>query len=171
MENIFHHSPLTISHHSTQFAIQIHNSPFTIHDSPFTVHIHDSPFTIHYMAFTVEKINEFFDQFQQNGLPNDLSFTDHPNCLVVTDYLTGKCDSLQGLTSGQMNWYLLSLASHIDDVDQGPENDQLLLDVLLHPDVYPYVQHGFQPLLIMNALNKNTARAISVADSILKNRG
>ncbi len=123
------------------------------------------------MAFTIEKLNEFFDQFQENTYPYNASFKQHPNYSIVVDYLTGKSQSLQGLTPTHENWSLVGLISFLEDIEQPSVNDKLLLDVISEPNIYPYLQHAFAQHLIWNAEHKNTPSALAAATAIFKKQG
>ncbi|HEX8461082.1 MAG TPA: DUF4132 domain-containing protein, partial [Segetibacter sp.] len=123
------------------------------------------------MPFTIQKLNEFFDQFQENSYPLNASFKSLPNYKIVVDYLTGTSNSLQGIIPDHENFALQGLLSLVEKIDLPSPNDQLIIDVVMDPNIFPYVQQVFAQWLVFYAAKANTASAISAVESTFKSLG
>ncbi|MCW3108954.1 MAG: hypothetical protein JWQ09_3460 [Segetibacter sp.] len=123
------------------------------------------------MPFTLEQLTEHFELGQNDLSSWNTYFKSHPNYMVVIDYLTGNNHSLQGLLSTNENYALRDLLSLLKDIEMQTQNDTLILNVITHPDAYPFTQNYLDQWLISYAANKNTASAIAAVSTIFNNLG
>lgn len=122
------------------------------------------------MAFTVSEIEKALSgqvfHFSAQG-----TFSAHANYAVVVDYLTSQTPSLQGLTQTPENYQLILLVPLVENVEAPTEKDRRLLDVLMHPDVLPYVRHHLFNHLALYVLKSDTDAAVQAVVGLCRQAG
>lgn len=89
----------------------------------------------------------------------------------VTDYLTGKTASLQGLQIEAFRFYLPGLLTLLGPLDPPSANDQLVLDIFLHPNVWPFIDLHVLSHLTVLCFQQDTPSIIQTALTILGKNG
>lgn len=102
------------------------------------------------MAFTIEEIESVFTESENGGYISVLSeLKKTAQYLTVTDYLTGKSKSLQGITFDYSLIGYSVLLDLIQDIEHPSSRDQLLIDLIIHPDVSSVLKHAI-PVWLSN---------------------
>lgn len=91
------------------------------------------------MAFTVEQLRPFNEHIAPGYKSPDLK----NNIALVNDYLTGKTNSLAGLSASYDNYYFKDLTMLLKLPSQWDQNDQLVLDVATSAAVWMNIMSGF----------------------------
>lgn len=92
------------------------------------------------MAFTIEQLQPFHKHIATGYKTPSLQ----SNIALVNEYLTGKTNTLAGLTSSYDNYYFRDLTMLLKKLPhQWDHNDQLVLNVMTSPDIWLNVMNSF----------------------------
>ncbi len=103
--------------------------------------------------------------------PEQVAATLGANYDLVTDFLTGKTSTLHGIHQGHGNQDYSLLIGLLSPLDPPTSNDQLVLNVLLHPNIFPFVQFQVLPHLMNNCITINTQALIQFTLGIFQSVG
>src|SRR5687768_7061049 len=91
------------------------------------------------MAFTLPEIESQLNQPEYADAIYGIG--NNPNIAVITDYLTGRSTSLQGIEPSHQNFFCYYFLDLLQHPANPTENDQLLLDVFFHPEMHSSMQY------------------------------
>ncbi len=114
------------------------------------------------MAFTLEEIEEALssqDGEQLFFFPDNTGIEKSPNYPIIIDYLAGRHNSLHGLQVDDKIYYWTGLFRLLKDIESPTPNDQLVLDVIYEPTLFPYTGHYFNHWLLLFFFSKKTGSA------------
>ena len=120
------------------------------------------------MAFTLEEIETaLFTQHENAGMffQVDADLKKSVNYPIITDYLTGKSNSLAGIQQDYKIYYWGTLVTLLDDIEQVSSNDQLLLDVIYEPRLFHFLQIYLNRWMLLFFFRRKTKHAF---DAIVK---
>lgn len=101
------------------------------------------------MPFQLATIEDLFHNSAYNYLVTYHKLKENKNYPIITDYLTGKTTSLQGLDSSQNNIVFFPLLDLVKSPGAPQPDDNLVFDVLFHPDIfYPIQYYVYQWLAV-----------------------
>lgn len=102
------------------------------------------------MPFTLEQIEAFLtNAFQKfHGYVTMDTIRASPNYDLITGYLCGAHSSFQQYQQHHADHYWSPLPLLLEQIDPPGEKDQLILDLVQHPDLGPFLQHSFSNWLI-----------------------
>lgn len=124
------------------------------------------------MAFTPEQVAAALAATAKKGSRNT-TYDQHAdaNYILITDFLTGKTTTLQGVQQGYGNQDYYPLIDLLSPLDPPTTSDHLLLSVLLHPNIFPFVQFRLLPRLMNNCIAVNTRSLIQFILGIFQSVG
>lgn len=102
------------------------------------------------MPFTLSEIEKVIDA---------ANLKQSSNYPVITDYLTGKTQSLHGLAYDNVIYKWDPLLDLLNNLEKPSTNDQLILDIVFDPNMMPYLQYHFVGRLLTYALEHSTDNA------------
>jgi hypothetical protein len=105
------------------------------------------------MAFTIEEIENALTYNLENEPAYYQEIKDNANYTIIIDYLTGKSNTLQGVQPDYSIHYWASLLNLLKDIVDPSPNDQLVLDIIHHPDVVDYLGPHFNGWLCAYTLS------------------
>ena len=112
-------------------------------------------FTIEEIETTLQKSNENWqDHFQERK-----DVKKNSNYPIVIDYLTGVSNSLSGLQQDNTNYLWSALLHFFTDVENINNKEQLILDVLYHPEIFYFIQFHINEFLLRYALKNKRDNA------------
>lgn len=105
------------------------------------------------------------------GRSDSAELFQHPNYRIVTDYLTGKAATLQGLAPAQENYAFVNLVDLLEAPGQPAANDVLLLDVIWHPEIFKFANDYFFKKLVQHHIEQDTSSFLQAAYGYFKKAG
>ena len=118
------------------------------------------------MAFTIEEIEKALITPRPEWpmyFPQNAKREESLNYSIITDYLTGHSTSLGSLQHDNKIYLWDTLINLLKNIENISPKEQLVLDVIYHPVVYPYMQHSLKHWLVLYAFNnqdKNSFQAV-----------
>lgn len=124
------------------------------------------------MAFTLEEITAGLQKPDETIWVKDMATLQAgPNYAVIVDYLTGQSKSLSGLQQDYSLWDWAALRNLINNPEEINSSDQLVLDVIYHPLVWPGQKNTFNRWLIQHLLKKPSEKMFKAFWQLLKQQG
>src|SRR5688500_11034174 len=123
------------------------------------------------MAFTIEEIEQAIQADIQTGAYYYKDYKKSPNYPIITDYLTSKSNTLQGITLDAGNNIWSAIGHLLKDIESPSTNEQLVLDVFHHPDITHYLRYSYLRLLTRYILDYPSEKAFQAAIARFKQLG
>lgn len=125
-------------------------------------------------TFTVEEIEKALVTPREEWpmyFPQNADFKSSVNYVVISDYLTGKSSSLNGFQLDDMIYHWGTLINLLTDLVNLSAKEQLVLDVIYHPVLFPYMQHNLNGWLLLYVYNNPTDKAFQAALNQFRKQG
>lgn len=125
-------------------------------------------------TFTIEEIERALVTPREEWpmyFPQNADFKSSVNYAVISDYLTGKSNSLRGFQLDDMIYHWGTLINLLTDLVNLPAKEQLVLDVIYHPVLFPYMQHNLNGWLLLYVYNNPSDEAFQAALNQFRKQG
>ena len=126
------------------------------------------------MAFTIEEVERALTTAKEEwGMyhRDPVGLKDSLNYPIITGYLTGQISSIQGIQQDNHTFLWGSLINLLKNIDPPSANDQLVLDVIHHPDLLPYMTHYYKHWLLGHTFNNGTEKSFQAVLTQLRQLG
>lgn len=126
-----------------------------------------------FVAFTIEQIEKAFITNNEVArfYVDQTKISDSPNYNIIADYLTGKSNSLPRIQLDQSTYVWIQVLNLLNDIVNPTANDQLVLNVIKHPDLALFMNHFFQHWLLQYALKHNDKNSLQAVIGQFKSIG
>lgn len=128
------------------------------------------------MAFTIDEIRDAFSKCPEaefssyySELFSQLEKTQ--NYSMVTGYLTGQIPVLPSLGNDYHNYYWFPVLHLLKNIIQPTAEDQLILDMIHHPDLSPALQQRYQEWLMNYVLQHKDDVSFAAAEKQFRSLG
>jgi Domain of unknown function (DUF4132) len=126
------------------------------------------------MAFTIEEIEKALvteNPDWQLRFPVNAGLQQSINYPIISDYLTGKSSTLNGIQHDDKIYYWGILTNLLQNIENISSKEQLLLDVIYQPLLFPFISFNFNHWLLFNIFKKQTNSAFQAALQQFKKQG
>jgi hypothetical protein len=125
------------------------------------------------MAFTIELVenallinDKKFEPFELQHL-----LKSSRNYEIITGYLTGKLNTLQELKNDYRLSFWVPLFNLLSNIENPGQNDQLVLDIIYHPEMFSYLQHFFSNWLAKYVFDNPDEQSFQAALNYFRKNG
>lgn len=124
------------------------------------------------MAFTIEEIEKAFSTpvhqiFHYTSTDVKLNV----NYPIIIDYLTGKSNSILGITYDSNNLAFIPIINLLTSLETLSSNDLLVLDIINDQTMSPFLKYNFNHWLLQNLYSNESDNAFDNAIRLLQNQG
>jgi hypothetical protein len=126
------------------------------------------------MAFTIEEIEKALVTPREEWpmyFPQNVERHKSGNYPIIIDYLTGKSNSLNGLQPDNEIFFWNTLINLFTSIENVSAKNQLLLDVIYDPTMFPFMQHSFNHWLLLYVFNNRTDKAFQAVLNQFRKQG
>jgi hypothetical protein len=125
-------------------------------------------------TFTIEEIEKALVTPREEWpmfFPQKVDFKSSVNYTVICEYLSGKSNSLSGLLQDELIYHWGTLINMLTDLVDLSAKEQLLLDVIYHPVMFPYMQHNLNGWLLQYVYNNPSDKALQAVLNQFRKQG
>ncbi len=114
------------------------------------------------MAFTKVELDNFHIKYapEFNYFNTQIPLSTTVNYSTIVDYLTGYSNTLNNLQDDFSNYHWGWLVTLLENFHAPGPKDQLILDLLAHPNMFNYTNHHLQNWLVVYTLQQNKKHVV-----------
>ncbi|MDF2191195.1 DUF4132 domain-containing protein [Paraflavitalea sp. CAU 1676] len=115
------------------------------------------------MAFTLEAIDQIFQKNGYYGIEKDMPLLKQSaNFQTIANYLTGKTTTLGFIEQDYGLYKYQPLVAYLQNFEQPSEEEQLIINLCLHPDLVQSLSYTFAHKLVQYTVAHPTNNAVAV---------